>query len=53
VTDFGGEEQDLDQAEAAGDGPLRPWTTPAQPGTKYLVDGALERFGHAVREKTP
>jgi hypothetical protein len=35
VTDFGGDDQDLDQAEADQDGPLRAWTTPPQPGTKY------------------
>ena len=42
MTDFGGEEQDLDQAEAAADGPLRAWTTSAQPGTKYLGIKAVE-----------
>lgn len=42
MTDFGGETHDLDQAEDDENGPLRAWSLPPQPDTKYLGIKAAE-----------
>lgn len=42
VTVFGGGPQDLDDDEPDQDGPLRAWSLPPEPGTKYLGIKAAE-----------